>query len=60
MDSIVENLVEAIHACDETEQSLKKNISVMNKIVEEKVVETIIPGENKKKTGQSRNRLISS
>lgn len=54
VDSMVRDLVEA--SMRVTKQSkLEEKYSVADKIVEEKIVEAIIPGKNKKKTGQSRN-----
>ena len=54
VDSMVRDLVEA--SMRVTKQSkLEEKYSVADKIVEEKIVEAIIPGKNKKKTGQIRN-----
>lgn len=54
VDSMVRDLVEA--SMRVTKQSkLEEKYSVADKIVEEKIVEAIIPGKNKKKTSQSKN-----
>ncbi len=54
VDSMVRDLVEA--SMRVTKQSkLEEKYSVADKIVEEKIVEAIIPGKNKKKAGQSKN-----
>ena len=54
VDSMVRDLVEASMRI--TKQSkLEEKYSVADKIVEEKIVEAIIPGKNKKKTGTSKN-----
>lgn len=54
VDSMVRDLVEA--SMRVTKQSkLEEKYSVADKIVEEKIVEAIIPGKNKKKTSSSKN-----
>lgn len=54
VDSMVRDLVEA--SMRVTKQSkLEEKYSVADKIVEEKLVEAIIPGKNKKKPGQPKN-----
>lgn len=54
VDSMVRDLVEA--SMRVTKQSkLEEKYSVADKIVEEKLVEAIIPGKNKKKSGQPKN-----
>lgn len=54
VDSMVRDLVEA--SMRVTKQSkLEEKYSVADKIVEEKIVEAIIPGKNKKKTSQSKS-----
>ena len=54
VDSMVRDLVEASMRI--TKQSkLEEKYYIADKIVEEKIVEAIIPGKNKKKTGTSRN-----
>lgn len=54
VDSMVRDLVEA--SMRVTKQSkLEEKYSLADKIVEEKIVEAIIPGKNKKKAGQSKN-----
>ncbi len=54
VDSMVRDLVEA--SMRVTKQSkLEEKYSVADKIVEEKLVEAIIPGKNKKKPGQAKN-----
>lgn len=54
VDSMVRDLVEA--SMRVTKQSkLEEKYSVADKIVEEKIVEAIIPGKNKKKAGQTKN-----
>lgn len=54
VDSMVRDLVEA--SMRVTKQSkLEEKYSVADKIVEEKIVEAIIPGKNKKKTSTSKN-----
>lgn len=54
VDSMVRDLVEA--SMRVTKQSkLEEKYSVADKIVEEKIVEAIIPGKNKKKTNSSKN-----
>ncbi len=54
VDSMVRDLVEA--SMRVTKQSkLEEKYSIAEDIAEEKIVEAIIPGKNKKKEGQSRN-----
>ena len=54
VDSMVRDLVEA--SMRVTKQSkLEEKYSIAEEIAEEKIVEAIIPGKNKKKTGQGKN-----
>ena len=54
VDSMIRDLVEA--SMRVTKQSkLEEKYSIADEIAEEKIVEAIIPGKNKKKPGQSKN-----